>query len=250
MSIEEYLFRIGVEKVKPPSLEFLAELQNTHLLNIPFEDLDIPYRDKIILDLERIYNKIIPSKRGGFCYELNGLFHWLLTQLGFKVDMLSAQVFNHDRHDLGPEFDHMTLLVHLEKDYLTDVGFGDSFRMPIEFPRGDQRDISGHYRIVTVGDNEFDLRRKENYEWILQYKFSITPRIFSDYGKMCEYQQTFPESIFRNRMLCTIATPTGRIMLSDSSLTITDSGTKTKTELKNEEEFFYLLKKYFRIELN
>ncbi|MCX6169467.1 MAG: arylamine N-acetyltransferase [Ignavibacteriales bacterium] len=249
MKIEEYLNRIGIEKIKPPSLDFLTELQNAHMLSIPFEDLDIPERDNIVLDLERIYKKIIPTKRGGFCYELNGLFHWLLTQLGFEVDMLSARVFNHERKDLGPEFDHMTLLVHLEKKYMVDVGFGDSFRIPLEFPNGELWDVSGYYKIIRVAENEFDLRRRENYEWRLQYKFSLTLRMFTDFEEMCKYQQTFPDSIFRTRMLCTIATQTGRITLSNSSLTITDNGTKTKTEVKNKNEFYNLLKKNFQIEL-
>ena len=250
MNIEKYLARIGITEIKQPSLDFLTELQNQHLLSIPFEDLDVPDRDKIVLDLDRIYQKIIMSMRGGFCYELNGLFHWLLTSLGYKVDMLSARVFNHERKDLGPEFDHMTLLVHLEKDYLIDVGFGDSFRTPLEFPNGELWDVSGYYKIIRVAEDEFDLKRRENYEWKLQYKFSITPHKFIDFEDMCEYQQTFPGSIFRNRMVCTIATQTGRITLGDSSLTITDNGTKTKTELKNKDEFYQLLKKYFQISLN
>jgi N-hydroxyarylamine O-acetyltransferase len=249
MDMNQYLKRIGITEIRPPSLDFLTELQNAHLLAIPFEDLDIPDGDRIILDLDRIYRKIIPSKRGGFCYELNGLFHLLLTQLDFKVDMLSARVFNSERKDLGPEFDHMTLLVHLEKDYLVDVGFGDSFRMPLEFPGGEERDVSGHYRISTVGRNEYDLRRKENYVWNLQYKFSGTPRALPDFEPMCEYQQSCPGSIFRSRMVCTIATQTGRITLSNTSLTITDNGTKSKTEIKNRDEFNMLLKKHFQIKL-
>ena len=249
MDVKKYLSRIGIAEISPPSLDFLAELQNRHMLSIPFEDLDIPHRDKIVLDLEWIYQKIIPTKRGGFCYELNGLFHWLLTQLGFKVDILSARVFNHERKELGPEFDHMALLVHLENDYLVDVGFGDSFRMPLEFPNGEQRDISGHYKIYTINENEYDLRRKESYDWKLQYKFSITSRTLAEFENMCEYQQTFPESIFRNRMVCTIATQTGRITLSNLSLTVTDNGTKTKTDLRSDGEFYQLLKKHFLIEL-
>ena len=161
--------------------------------------------------------------------------------------MLSARVFNHDRKNLGPEFDHLTLLVHLEKDYLVDVGFGDSFRMPIEFPNGELRDVSGHYKISIINENEFDLRRKENYEWKLQYKFSPEPRTLNQFNNMCEYQQTYPDSIFRNRMICTIAIQTGRITLSNNSLTITDNGTKTKIELQNENEFTDLLNKYFQI---
>ncbi|MEB2297575.1 MAG: arylamine N-acetyltransferase, partial [Ignavibacteria bacterium] len=94
MDINLYLNRIDVRKIMEPSLAFLTELQNHHLLSIPFEDLDIPNRSRIELDLNKLYNKIILTGRGGFCYELNGLFYWLLTSLGFKVDMLSARVFN------------------------------------------------------------------------------------------------------------------------------------------------------------
>lgn len=249
MDIKEYLVRIGIGEIRKPSLNFLTELQSQHLLSIPFEDLDIPDRDKIVLDFERIYNKIIPARRGGFCYELNGLFFWLLTQLGFNVDMLSARVFNHERNDLGPEFDHMTLLVQLEKDYLVDVGFGDSFRIPMEYPNGEIRDVSGHYKIFSAGENEFDLMRQENFEWKLQYKFNIIPRKFSDFENMCAFQQTFPDSIFRNRMICTIATAAGRITLSNSSLTITECGTKLRIDVKDKTEFYKLLLKYFRIEL-
>jgi N-hydroxyarylamine O-acetyltransferase len=107
LNLESYLNRVGIEQIKSPSLEFLTELQNRHLLSIPFEDLDIPQK-RIELDLNKIYEKIIPTRRGGFCYELNGLFHWLLTSLGFKVDMLSARVFNSQKNEFGPEFDHMT----------------------------------------------------------------------------------------------------------------------------------------------
>ncbi|MCK7529214.1 MAG: arylamine N-acetyltransferase [Ignavibacteriales bacterium] len=168
--------RIGIEKINDPSLKFLTELQNRHLLSIPFEDLDIPDGNRIELDLNKIYNKIIPSKRGGFCYELNGLFHWLLTSLGFNVDMLSASVFNSQKNDFGPEYDHMTLLVHLDKDYLVDVGFGDSFRRPIEMPDGETEDISGHYRISKKEDKLFELLKKEENDFSSQYCFTKDPR--------------------------------------------------------------------------
>ncbi|NJD22185.1 MAG: arylamine N-acetyltransferase [Melioribacter sp.] len=249
MELQQYLARIGIAKIKSPSIDFLMELQNQHLLSIPFEDLDIPERDRIILDIERIYKKIIPTKRGGFCYELNGLFHWLLTELGYKVDMLSARVYNNSKNELGPEFDHMTLLVHLDKNFLVDVGFGDSFRKPIEFSNGKVEDISGQYRMVYAKDN-YELQRKENRGWALQYTFNLTPRKLSDFNKMCNFQQDSPTSHFRTTMKCTIATRTGRITVSNSSLTITENGKKTKTEVKNTDEFYRLIKKFFQIELS
>jgi N-hydroxyarylamine O-acetyltransferase len=247
LSVEKYLERIGIKRIEKPSLEFLARLQLAHLYSIPFEDLDIPDRSRIILDIERIYNKIVPAKRGGFCYELNGLFHWLLTQLGFQVDMLSARVYNHQKQELGPEFDHMTLLVHLDKDYLVDVGFGDSFRIPIEMPDGECTDISGRYKLFPVDQTNYELMKYEEGEWKLQYSFKNIPYKFSDYSEMCNFQQLNPSSHFRTRMKCTIATPTGRITLSDSSLTITENGNKEKKLITTEEDFYNLLINYFGI---
>jgi N-hydroxyarylamine O-acetyltransferase len=247
LSVEKYLERIGTEKVENPSLDFLAELQLAHLYSIPFEDLDIPDGARIILGIERIYNKLIYARRGGFCYELNGLFHWLLTQLSFKVDLLSARVYNHQKQELGPEFDHMTLLVHLDKDYLVDVGFGDSFRSPIEMPRGECEDVSGHYKISNIDSNNFELLRFEDGEWKLQYSFTAFPRELSDFNAMCDFQQDNPFSHFRSRMKCTIATHSGRITLSDSSLTITEDRQKIKTDLCEQNQFYELLKYYFGI---
>ncbi len=248
MNQKEYLNRIGIKKVGDLSLGFLAELQMRHLLSIPFEDLDIPFK-RIQLDLERIYNKIIPTKRGGFCYELNGLFHWLLTSLGYKVDMLSARVFNEEKQKFGPEYDHMVLMVHLDNDFLVDVGFGDSFRKPIKMPEGEVEDVSGVYKIVLSGGNIYELQKKKEDGWQKQYCFSIEPKRFEDYIEMCNYQQDSPDSHFRTRRLCTIATETGRITISNNSLTITDGKIKNRTDFNDKNEFDILLKKYFDIVL-
>ena len=249
MDITKYLTRIDIDTAGKPSFELLSILQQKHLLNIPFEDLDIPNRNRIVLDLEKIYNKIIPTKRGGFCYELNGLFHWLLKSIGFNVDMLSAKVFNSTTKELGPEFDHMTLLAHLDKDYLVDVGFGDSFRKPLEMPEEESSDISGSYRLKRRNNNEYELQKLENSLWQLQYVFTRTKRNLRDFKKMCDFQQDSPDSHFRTRNLCTIATPAGRITLSEKSLTITENGEKLKSEIASEKEFFELLEKYFGITL-
>jgi N-hydroxyarylamine O-acetyltransferase len=248
LKLAPYLKRIGIDLIKDLSPEFLAELQSRHMLSIPFEDLDIP-TIRIELDLEKIYDKIIPAKRGGFCYELNGLFYWLLTSLGFKVDMLSARVYNNLTQEYGPEYDHMVLMVHLIKNYLVDVGFGDSFRLPIEIPDGEVEDVSGTYKIFQTGENIFELRTKTENGWQQEYSFSTEPKQFSDYKEMCDFQQDSPTSHFKTRMLCTIATETGRITLSNNSLTITDGKIKNRTEVNNQNDFSNMLKKYFGIEL-
>ena len=163
--------------------------------------------------------------------------------------MLSARVYNNQKKEFGPDFDHMVLLVRLDKDYLVDVGFGDSFRQPIEMPSGETKDVSGHYRIINENNETYELQRFESKGWESQYSFTIKTRMLSDFIDMCYFQQYDPASHFRTRMVCTIATPEGRITLRNNSLTITKNNNKTKAEFDSEMEFLQLLKKHFGIEL-
>ena len=141
MDTNAYLERIGYHGRIQPNREALCGLHLKHLLSIPFENLDIHLGRPIILSEKAFYDKIITQHRGGFCYDLNGLFATLLDELGFKVSMLSARVARKGR-GFSPDFDHMTLLVQLEHPWLVDVGFGDSFtepkRLDMSGPRADR----------------------------------------------------------------------------------------------------------------
>ena len=121
-----YLKRINYRGPLAPTAETLRRLQVAHLLSVPFENLSIHTGEPIVLDDDALFEKIVVRRRGGFCYELNGLFAALLRALGFHVEMLSAGVVS-QAGEFGPEFDHMTLLVSLAERWLADVGFGDSF---------------------------------------------------------------------------------------------------------------------------
>src|SRR5713226_4388823 len=102
MHIKPYLQRINYDGPLEPGIQTLSALQETHLLTVPFENLDIPLEREIKLDEAALYYKIVEQQRGGFCYELNGLFASLLRTLGFKVTMLSAGVA-HAEGGFGPE---------------------------------------------------------------------------------------------------------------------------------------------------
>ncbi|HET9530927.1 MAG TPA: arylamine N-acetyltransferase, partial [Blastocatellia bacterium] len=136
MDLKAYLERIGYKGSLLPSSGSLRDLQLSHLLTVPFENLSIHTNEHILLRNAWLFDKIVLRRRGGFCYELNGLFAFLLGQLGFNVTMLSAGVARPDG-GFGPDFDHMTLMVSLEDRWLVDVGFGDSFRQPLLLDRRD-----------------------------------------------------------------------------------------------------------------
>ena len=192
MKVEKYLERILINDIQSPSPDYLSKLQEGHLLNIPFENLDIPLGVEIKLQLDHLYEKIVLNKRGGFCYELNSLFSWLLEKLDFNISIVSARVFNEEKGNFGPEFDHITILVNLDGIYLVDVGFGDSFRRPIELKKGLSEDISGKYKIEEEERGIYILRRFQSNEWKPQYKFSSIPRTYPEFSYMCNFHQASP----------------------------------------------------------
>src|SRR4051812_2868960 len=110
MDVQAYLRRINYRGELAPTAATLRELHRAHLLAVPFENLDIHLGRPILLDEQALFDKIVAHRRGGFCYELNGLFALLLRDLGFEVTLLAAGVARADG-GFGPEFDHLTLLV-------------------------------------------------------------------------------------------------------------------------------------------
>lgn len=189
--------------------------------------------------------------RGGFCYELNSLFAWLLRELGFDVKMLSARVVGDDGRP-GPEFDHMTLVVHLgEGDWLADVGFGESFTEPVAFdPAPPSFAGAAGYRMARREPSGLALeRRRPDGTWTPQYLFSLRVRGVEEFESMCLHHQTSPESHFTRKRLCTLATPQGRLTLTGLRLVESGPGFRQETQLAGETEWRCKLAELFGIEL-
>lgn len=250
MDVEAYLERIEYRGLLDPSAETLKQLQVAHLLTVPFENLSIHAGEPIILDDEALFHKIVVQRRGGFCYELNGLFAALLRALGFDVTMLSAAVKNPEE-GFGPEFDHMTLMVVLDEPWLADVGFGDSFREPLRLDMR-QEQVQGEraYRIDHDGDRFMLWQRDRNNAWSAQYRFSLTPYEYADYAEMCHYHQTSPQSHFTQRRVCSRATPEGRVTLSGMRLITTRNGQRDERQLSDAAEVAEALREHFGVVLD
>ncbi len=220
-----------------------------HMLAVPFENLDIHLDRQIMLEDGSLFSKIVEGRRGGFCYEMNGLFAALLRALGFRVEMLSAGVTSEDG-GFGPPFDHMALLVHLDKRWLADVGFGESFREPLLLDdRSEQMRDGFAYRIDDDGESLTLRRRGDDGLWKDQYRFTLRPFEYADYQEMCRYHQTSEQSPFTRRRVCTRATDDGRITLSDMKLIITRGGHQEERLLESESEYAAALRDHFGIDL-
>jgi len=252
VNIAAYLDRINYHGPLAPTAETLRELQVSHLLTVPFENLSIHAKQPIALDDNALFEKIVKRRRGGFCYEANGLFAALLRALGFDVTMLSAGVANADG-GFGPDFDHMALMVAIDERWLVDVGFGDSFLEPLLIDKRDeQRQGERAYRIDSDGRHLILMRRDgvADGEWKAQYRFTLQPHEYSDYEEMCRYHQTSPQSHFTRGRICSRATPDGRVTLSEMRLIITRNGERQERALANEDEYAAMLRERFGVVLN
>ena len=250
MNIKAYLERINYHGSLAPTAKTLRALQVAHLLTVPFENLSIHAHEAIVLDDEALFAKIVERRRGGFCYEANGLFAALLRAIGFDVTMLSAEVA-HAEGGFSQPFDHMTLMVKLEQRWLVDVGFGDSFLEPLlPDERSEQVQGDRSYRIVTDDGYLILMRRdsRDSNEWAPQYRFTLQPYKYADFAAMCNYHQTSPQSHFTEGRICSRATEEGRITLSEMRLiTTSKNGERQERTLASQEEYAATLHKDFGI---
>ena len=231
-----------------PTSETLRRLHLAHLLHVPFENLSIHLGEAIVLNDGALFEKIVTRRRGGFCYELNGLFAWLLREIGFDVAMLSACVARDDG-SFTPDFAHMTLSVKAhERLWLADVGFGDSFIQPLAPEGGPQQQRESIYRIAAADNDTFLLERATpGGDWKSQYRFSLTPYQYGDYADMCRFQESSPESHFTQQRICSRLTPEGRISLSDMRFIRTENGVRECLPIPTREAYASLLSQEFGI---
>ena len=250
MNIEKYLNRIDIKAPPSVSKSFLFQLHENHLLNVPFENLDVHYQVPIRLDIRNFYEKIVEKGRGGFCYELNGLFRHLLKKIGFKTKIISCRVYEgEDRYT--PDFDHMAIIVTIDAEsYLVDVGFGDFILKPLPITYDCKiEDPNGTFVFNKHSQMDYiQLSRLRNGEPIPEYIFKTNSRNLSQFSKMCDFHQYSPESHMAKKKMISKATNEGRITLTESDFIITKKGLKSKKNSSNK-DFEHLVKKYFRIDL-
>ena len=238
MDVESYFRRIsyfGGSSVL--SVENLQNMCMAHVQSVPFENFSVVAKELIELKEEPLFNKLVTRGRGGLCYELNTLFHWLLKSLGYDVILLSARAFDRARQQFGPEFDHMTMSValpqRLDERYLVDVGTPGLLQTPLRLVDGTlQRHGSHDIRLRVDASSTWHLERKGldvwpdfvspaglarvSSEWEEIFKFTLQPRELDDFTETMLYHYSSPEGPLTQSHLATIITKTsGRVLFTD-----------------------------------
>ena len=238
-----YLDRIGIEGAPEPTRAALDELVRRHQMSVPFETVGL-HRSGAPpeLGLDQLFDKVVAQRRGGYCFELNKLFHALLRALGFDARPCLCRAVR-GREGRMP-INHRGTIVALDEGLLSaDVGFGGP--MPagaILLASGDDQVIAGEAyaaapgdhswwrieRITQAGadlyDDEVPVRRQVELELCLaaveEVDFDALNRFFSQ-----------PGTLFREHEIVNLRTPGGYLGLEDAVLTIREGGQKTVVEL-------------------
>ena len=228
-----YLGRIGHHGSTRATAATLRAIHAKHYRVVPFENLDLHLGRPIVLEPGALYRKIVEARRGGFCYELNGLFASLLLALGFDVSLLSCRVMLQDGR-LSPEFDHLALLVRLRARWLADVGFGDALPAPIHLDVED-RQAAGREAFRIRGSGSRRMLQRRDRRWIDLYQVGLKPRAIREFEPRCRWHETSPRSGFQRARIVTIPTRRGRVTVRGDRLIETVGGRRRERVLSGEE---------------
>jgi len=201
LDLDAYLKRIGFEGERAPTVATLRALHRAHTTSIPFENLEIILGRPITLDLETLQNKLVHSRRGGYCYENVKVFAAALERLGYGITGLHARV-TMGAGALRPAT-HAVLRVTTATDervWLCDVGFGSGPLEPLEFvPDGPEVDQDG-WRLRLAQESDLWVLYQHGADgWFDRHTFTLNPQYTLDYEVGNHYVSTSPRSPFTTR---------------------------------------------------
>jgi len=250
-NLEDYFKRIHYTGGSQVSAETLKQLHLGHVMNIPFENLDVFEKKNISLDLDDLFEKMVKNHRGGYCFEMNSLFAAMLTEMGFPVTRHLARVYHGGFDNSGKT--HMVLLAEADgQKWVCDVGFGgNSLAAPLLFEEGlEQEHLGRIHRVMAdpVYGYRVEFKTATGFEPI--YAFTRETCCPADYLIANHFTATYPESFFRQAQMCALVTETGKITYFDGNLKIADGEVLTETAINGDAAIKEALKSYFGVKLN
>jgi N-hydroxyarylamine O-acetyltransferase len=220
LELSAYLQRIHFDGSVRPDLATLSAIHRCHQYAVPFENLDVLLRRSLGLDLEASYDKLVRQRRGGWCYEMNGVMEWALKEIGFDVMRLGAGVMRARAGDaqLG---NHLCLLVRLDKPFLVDVGFGGSLAEPLPLIESEREDRPYRLGLSKLGHGYWRFSETAHGDGeAFSFDFRSVPADEALLARQCQFLQNDPASSFtqnlvvQRRTLDTHVSLRGRVLAS------------------------------------
>ena len=212
--LQAYLSRIGLDAPPAATVEGLARVQRAHRHSIPFENLDVVLGRGISLDPGAVFDKLVRRKRGGYCFEQNGLLQDALRALGFSVRSLLGRVWLGAGHDRIPPVTHQLELVEIDgRDWIADAGFGGCFCPPMPLANGNietgpdgaqhrlRSDARVGWMLERLGPSATTDGRGKGEGWQAQYSFTLDPVHDSDRELSNHWASTRPGARFTSLVI-------------------------------------------------
>ncbi|MEZ5292804.1 MAG: arylamine N-acetyltransferase [Vicinamibacterales bacterium] len=210
-----YLARVGYDGSRAPAYETLRAIHRAHLHAIAYENLDIHLGRPMPLDRGAAFHKLVDERRGGWCYEMNGVFGWVLESLGYDVRYVAGAAGRATSGDTALD-NHLVLIVTLDRPYVVDVGFGDGFLDPLPLEPGTYR--QGIFEFRLSRDGEWWRMHNHAYGGADSFDFTLAPRDYASFAAKCHELQTSPDSGFVKTTVCERFTPDGLVTLRSATL--------------------------------
>ncbi|CAL2095935.1 N-hydroxyarylamine O-acetyltransferase [Tenacibaculum sp. 190524A02b] len=247
---EKYLERIKFQDTVTVSYESLKAIHRAQHLTIPFENFDICLGRSINLEPMDIVNKLIDRKRGGYCFELNGLLLMALNSFGFDARPLLSRV--HVTGKPTGRGHQMTLVTIEEKKWIVDLGFGSNsplLPIPLVFNKVISYE-NNSYRLIDSKLYGYMLQKKEIEEWKDLYSFDLSFIYDGDIEYGNHFSSTSKNSFFTNKRVAAIPVKNGIITLLDTKLKRMINGKEEMFEIEEGNAYLEMLNKEFGIEID
>jgi len=241
-----YLNRINYHGDVRPDPDTLKKVHRAHLYSIPYENLDIHTGGYLTVRQDDIFQKIVVNRRGGWCFEMNGLLGWALREIGFDVTLLASTV---NRHGTGKivEGNHLVLLVQLERPYLADVGFGNGILEPIPLEHGTYQQGFLDYKLKHDGERWWF--ENHIYGGGAGFDFTLDAHQLDDFVPQSHELQTWEGSGFVQKTVCFRFTDQGYVCLRGALFTtVTESGQQERV-IDNRADYQRILAEVFDLHL-
>jgi N-hydroxyarylamine O-acetyltransferase len=244
-SLAGYLDRIGYGGPVGTTLDCLAGIHRHQALAVPYENIDVQLKVMVSQDPAALHDKLVRRRRGGWCYELNGVLQQALTEVGFDVRRVAGGVHRHER-GAAAVGNHLVLLVRLDRLYIADIGLGDGLRDPIPLAAGTYRQGPLEFRLERLDDGYWRFWNHEGGDPVA-VDFREDPADESLLEAQCHRLQTSPESGFVQNLAVQQMTEAGLVTLTGRVLAHRTPTETTKRELASVEELEAALDEEFGI---
>ncbi len=246
--LSAYFARTGWQQPVSVDIDTLRALHLHHNSAIPFENIDVVLPREIQLDDQSLVDKLVTARRGGYCFEQNGLFERVLREVGFNVRSLLGRVVLANPPQMPPRT-HRLLLVELNGErWIADVGFGgQTLTAPIRLiAEEEQATPHGLYRLINDGQ-DWVLQFRHHDHWQSMYHFDLAAQYQTDYVMGNFWSAHWPQSHFRHHLLmCRHLPDGGKLTLTNLHFTHWQDGhVVEQINLPDAEALYQLMQERF-----